>query len=222
MTMIISIVQQKGGSGKTTISTNLAVYLSILGKKIGFVDLDPQQSATMWYKLRQENNGDNTIDLLLHNYDIQEVLSAHKSNYDFIIIDTPPHSYETAKPLVVLSDFVIIPTQLSPMDIWASQTILDLVQLLKKPHFMVLNRVPFASRVAYNLKQALVENNLPIAQTPIGNRNSYVAAFIAGSGVTEAEDKSRASTEIKELTQELLLKIFNIQNTEKVANILQT
>lgn len=203
MTLIISVAQQKGGAGKTTISTNIAVCLSNLGKKVGLIDLDPQQSASMWYELRQNNIGDNTIDLLLHNYNLDEVLKTHCGHYDIIMIDTPPHAKESALKLIRCSDFVMIPAQLSPMDIWATQPILDMAQETKTAHFMVLNRVPHASKVSDKLRESLVESQLPIAQTAIGNRNSYVAAFLQGSGVTELDPKSQASIEVKELAMEL-------------------
>lgn len=205
MTLIISVAQQKGGAGKTTISTNIAVYLSNLGKKVGLIDLDSQQSASMWYELRQNNIADNTIDLLLHDNNLDSVLKTHCGRYDIIVIDTPPHAKESALNLIHHSDFVIIPAQLSPMDIWATQPILDMAHETKTAHFMVLNRVPYASKVSDKLRESLIESQLPLAQTAIGNRNSYVAAFLQGSGVTELEPKSQASLEIKGLTTELLL-----------------
>lgn len=211
MTLILSVAQQKGGAGKTTISTNIAVCLSNLGRKIGLVDLDPQQSAGMWYELRQNNIADNTIDLLLHDNSLENVLKMHCGRYDIIIIDTPPHAKESALNLIRHSDFVIIPAQLSPMDIWATQPILDMAQETKTPHFMVLNRVPYASKVSDKLKESLMQSKLPLSQTAIGNRNSYVAAFLQGSGVTELEPKSTASLEIKSLTSELLSLTKNSQ-----------
>lgn len=204
MTLIISVAQQKGGAGKTTISTNIAVCLSNLGKKVGLIDLDPQQSASMWYELRQNNIADNMIDLLLHDNCLENVLKTHCGRYDIILIDTPPHAKESALNLIQHSDFVIIPAQLSPMDIWATQPILDMAQETKTAHFMVLNRVPYASKVSDKLRESLIESRLPLSQTAIGNRNSYVAAFLQGSGVTELEPKSQACLEIKGLTTELL------------------
>jgi chromosome partitioning protein len=184
MTLIISVAQQKGGAGKTTISTNIAVCLSNLGKKVGLIDLDPQQSAGMWYELRQNNIADNMIDLLLHDYILDNVLKTHCGHYDIIVIDTPPHAKDSALKLIRRSDFVIIPAQLSPMDIWATQPILDMALETHTPHFMVLNRVPYASKVSDKLRESLIESKLPLSQTAIGNRNSYVAAFLQGSGVT--------------------------------------
>lgn len=204
MAIIISVAQQKGGAGKTTLSTNIAVCLSNLGKKVGIIDLDPQQSATMWYQIRQDNVADNTIDLLLHEFNLEDVLSHNTKNYDVILIDTPPYSKKSAEKLIQFSDFVIIPTQLSPMDIWATQPILDLSRDSKTPHFIVLNRVPHASKVSASLHQSLINNSLPLSKIPIGNRNGYVSAFLQGSGVTEADPKSRAAFEVKELTLELL------------------
>jgi len=212
MSVIISVAQQKGGAGKTTISTNIAVCLSNLGKKVGFIDMDPQQSATMWYQLRQDYIADNTIDLLLHDFNLKDILSEHHHKYDVLIIDTPPHAKESAMQLIRNSDFVIIPTQLSPMDIWATQPILDMAQEAQTAHFLVLNRVPYASKVSSSLHNSLIENNLPLAETAIGNRNHYVSAFLQGSGVTEHSPRSTAAFEIKKLTYALLQRI---QETQK-------
>lgn len=204
MALILSVAQQKGGAGKTTICTNIAVYLSTLGKKVAIIDLDPQASTSMWYELRQNNIADNSMDLLLHDFSLRNVLEMHHKNYDIILVDTPPHVKESAVNVVKLSDFVIIPCQLSPLDIWATQPVLDIASETKTAHFMVLNRVPSASRVSETLKESLRDNKLPLSQTAIGNRNSFVSAFLHGSGVTELEPKSQASLEIKSLTNEVI------------------
>jgi intein-encoded DNA endonuclease-like protein len=88
---------------------------------------------------------------------------------------------------------------------------LDMAQETKTAHFLVLNRVPHASKVSSSLRDSLYENNLPLADIALGNRNSYVSAFLQGSGVTEFDPRSTAAFEVKRLTAELLKAIKNTQ-----------
>ena len=210
MTKIISITQQKGGAGKTTLTVNIGCYLASLGYKILLMDTDPQKSLTMWFDLRENYHPNNTIDIVTETFDMA---TEYHKKYDFILIDTPPHASFAANKVIRLSDYVVIPAQLSPLDIWASQATLDMACKSNIHHILVLNRVPAQGKIAKDLHSALLENELPLARTTIGNRNSFIYAFLQGMGVVESEPFSRATEEIKNLTAEI---IIHMQSKNKI------
>ena len=220
MTKIISVSQQKGGAGKTTITANLGCCLANLGHKILFVDMDPQKSLSLWFDVRENTLEDNHIDLIncINPADLKDKIKLQNQNYDFILIDTPPHICDHSKYIILMSDYVIIPAQLSPLDIWASQIILDLTQQGKIPHIVVLNRVPASGKISRDLHDSLHQSQVPLARTTIGNRNSFVSAFLHGLGVIESEPHSRSAAEINELAYEILTTLMDVQKkniTEK-------
>ena len=219
MSKIISIAQQKGGSGKTTVTANLATYMSSLAYKVLLVDTDPQGSLSMWFNIRENNIADNIIDLMKcdSKSDIKDKINALKTEYDFILIDTAPHASEDSRHIITSSDYVIIPTQLSPPDIWASQPILDIARTENINHILVLNRVPAQGKISSELHNSLLANEIPLAKTTVGNRNSFATSFLYGQGVIESEPRSRAAEEIKKLSNEIMLNITTEKRPETVA-----
>lgn len=211
MVKIISVTQQKGGAGKTTLTANLGAYFSHLGHKVLLIDTDPQGSLSMWFEIRQNNLPNNTIEIVKckPESNITEQISKQKQEFDFVFVDTPPHASTNSSRIIRASDYVIIPAQLTPPDIWASQPILDMAQEANIHHVLVLNRVPAQGKISSELHSSLAENELPIAKTTLGNRNSFVTSFLYGKGVTESEPRSRASEEIKDLCSELMINMVS-------------
>ena len=214
MTKIIAVTQQKGGAGKTTITANLCTCISSLGYKVLLIDTDPQGSLSMWYNIRENTYGDNTIDFTscLPDTDLIAEIKKKKTKYDFIFIDTPPHASYAAKNVINSSHYVVIPTQLSPPDIWASQPILDIAEAGGIHHILVLNRVPAQGKISSELHSSLLQNDIPIANTTIGNRNSFATSFLYGQGVVELDPRSRASEEIVSLAHEILTHLIKGKN----------
>lgn len=202
----ITITQQKGGAGKTTLTSNIGVCLAYLGYKVLLIDTDPQKTLSMWIEVRKQDAPILNIDLIETNLSahLEEIVLKNDAQYDFILIDTPPHASEKTQKIIDLSDFLAIPAQLSPPDIWASQPILDMASSSTTPHFIILNRVPASGRISNDLYESLQESKLPMAQTRIGNRNHFIESFLYGLGVVELSLKIRASEEILALTKEIL------------------
>ena len=121
---VLTVAQQKGGAGKTTLAAHLAVAFTAARKKVAVVDIDPQQSLTMWYRLREERMGDAGAGLLVNQikgWRVRNEVQRLAEDHDVVIIDSPPHMETEARVAVRSADLVLVPVQPSPMDVWATQ-----------------------------------------------------------------------------------------------------
>lgn len=199
---IITIAQQKGGAGKTTIAAHLAVALSQRGKRVAVIDIDPQGSLSAWYALREARFGEGYTGLSFvsaSGWRVNSELSRLKRDHDVIIIDSPPHTETDAKTAIRAADMVIIPVQPSPTDLWATKATVELAAKEKIPAYILFNRVSPNSKLAATIAAQLdnlLENNL-------GNRVALASCLMEGRCVTETDPSSAAAKEIKALTQEI-------------------
>lgn len=201
-TKIITISQQKGGSGKTTLAIHIAVALFQKGNKIAVIDIDPQGSFSGWYARRQEKFGDEFTGIKLINgvgWRIGSEISQLKNKYDYVIIDSPPHAETDTKNSIKISDLVILPVQPSHMDLWALETTVNICKKENVSYMVVPNRVQQNSRMAKEIFKE-IEN---LSKNSLGNRVAYASYIREGKTVTETEPKSQASQEIKLLLEEI-------------------
>ncbi len=213
MASIITIAQQKGGAGKTSLSIHLAIAFLGAGKRVGLIDLDPQESMTAWYKLRRANFAPED-DLALRpasGWRAQSEIERMKKDFDLVIIDSPPHAETSTRLAIRMADLVVVPVQLSPMDVWASEPTLDMIAKERSQALVVMNRVPPRGRLADELRQKLQDDDLPLAQTSLGNRMAYAASLMEGLGVTEFARGTVAADEMNALMGEVLARLDNDQ-----------
>jgi chromosome partitioning protein len=200
---VITIAQQKGGAGKTTLATHLTIALCQRGYKVAVIDIDPQGSLTQWHKIREERMGEGYTGLhfsSLSGWRVSSEVSRLRRNYDVILIDSPPHVETEARSAIRAADLVLIPVQPSPTDLWATQATITLAKNEKIPVRTILNRVNANSKLVEQIRTQLPD----LATTTLGNRVAYASAIMEGKGVTEVDPKSQASQEIKLLVQEIL------------------
>jgi len=214
MAKVITIAQQKGGAGKTTVAAHLAVALSQKGNRVAVLDIDPQGSLSYWHGIREEKLGEGYTGLIfnaLSGWRVGSEVSRLRKQCDFIIIDSPPHTETEARTAIRNADLIIIPVQPSPTDLWATKATLDLAKAEKIPVRVVLNRVNANSRLAQTISAEL--SNL--AKTTLGSRVLFAASLLEGRTVTEMEPNSPAAQEIKALVKEILTLVKDEEDEEK-------
>jgi len=217
MATVVTIAQQKGGAGKTSLAAHLATAWAEEGAqpeakkggRVTLLDLDPQQSLATWFHLREELYGPDARMQLrsVGSFRIAAEIEKARKDSDLIIIDSPPHAEDAARAGIRLADLVVVPLQLSPMDIWAARPTFELIAKEKRKALFVFNRVPCRARMAESIAEALKKENLPIANAALGNRIAFASSMMRGQGVVEADPKSTAADEIRQLAIEVMRRL---------------
>lgn len=203
---IITIAQQKGGAGKTTLAAHLALAWAA-GRRVGVIDIDPQGSLAAWFRLRRERLGDKAAAIevsTLGGWRVAGEVERQARSHDLVVIDSPPHAETEARIAVRAASLVIVPVQPSPMDVWATRPTLELARQERVPTLLVLNRVPSRANLTEAMRAELADLGVPIAETRIGNRVALAAALAEGKGIFEAAPTSAAAQEIAALAAEVL------------------
>lgn len=200
---VITVAQQKGGAGKTTLAAHLAVAFAQRGRRVAVIDVDPQGSLSHWHRIREKRYGEGYTGMTftaLSGWRVGSEISRLKRGHDIILIDSPPHIETEARTAIRNADLVLIPVQPSPTDLWATQATLDLAFGEKIPVKVVLNRLSSNSK----LGQQIASELKGLAQTTLGNRVLFASSLLEGRSVTEVDPSSLAAREIKALAEEIL------------------
>lgn len=201
----IAFAQHKGGVGKTTLTIHLACLLMARNKSVALIDLDPQGSLSFWHRERQGEN-EAPVAPLLQAAPIDKAratLTRLKKQAEFVLIDCPPQGEKELRFAARAADLVVLPLQLSPVDLWATMPTLETIGRAKGDVLLVANRVPPRSRMADDLLARLKKERLPLARTALGNRVAYAASLAAGQGVNEFEPGGPAAAEIAALWRDV-------------------
>lgn len=212
MSNVITIAQQKGGAGKTTVAAHLAVALAQKGNRVAILDIDPQGSLSHWHSIREKRFGEGYTGLThvqVSGWRVASEVSRMKKQCDYIIIDSPPHTETEARTAIRSADLIIIPVQPSPTDLWATKPTLELAKSDKVPVKVLLNRVAANSKLAAKIAEELPD----LAQTTLGNRVLFASSLLEGRAATEVEPNSVAANEVKSLVKEVL-KMFKNDEPE--------
>lgn len=194
----IAIVSQKGGSGKTTLSVNLAAAAEAAGQVTLIIDTDPQATASQWGSWRAERAPeviDSAPPRIQH-----KVVQAKAQGATFIVIDTPPQADSAASRAVEVADLVLIPCRPSAFDLAAIKTTISLVRLFDQPAFVVFTAGPPHAPRMYEEAIELVRG-FGIEPCPhiLPDRAVYRHASAAGASVIEFEPDGKAAAEITAL-----------------------
>lgn len=205
--MIISVQNQKGGVGKTTLAVHICHALAIRGALVLLVDADPQGSARDWVAAREEQPPFQVVGL--DRPTIHRDLPAMLKNYDHVVIDGPPRVTDLARSAIIAADLVLIPVQPSPYDVWAAQEVINLVREAsvfkeKLKSAFVINRKIVNTAIGRDVAEALSSYELPVLKSQICQRVSFAESAASGQTVLETDPKGLAAQEVITLVQELL------------------
>jgi len=207
MGKVIAFSNQKGGSGKTTLSANMAVLWSNSGYKVAVVDADAQKSLTHWIDARKKYYGDDDIGVTPFELDVKnlsEEIKQIKRKFDFIIIDSPPSiTYETVQ-IVKSANRVFVPVQPSPLDLMATLPFLKLAQQERKNPVIILNRVMPRAKLTDAMILRLRYSGAKIARSRISSKVLFAETFSVGRGVIDISVTSDAAKEIINAGNEIL------------------
>lgn len=202
MGKVITVAQQKGGSGKTTLAINLAVEYARQGLRVALLDTDPQGSLGRWFMTRREVMGDPGLDLSTASaWGVSYECEKLRKINDLVIVDTPPKVDADLRPALREADLVLIPVATSQVDLWATDGVLDLVARESRRPYVVLNRVKPNTKLAREVADA-AQALSAVAQVSLGQRVVYAETLGHGLAVVEA-GKSAASVEVQALAAEI-------------------
>lgn len=206
---VIAVLNQKGGSGKTTIATHLARSLQLTGADVLLIDSDPQGSARDWAAVREDQPLTVVgIDRPTIDRDLRNV-----ARKDYVVIDGAPQAADLAVSAIKAADFILIPVQPSPYDIWATADLVDLVKQRieltdgKLQAAFIVSRAIKGTRIGGEVTDALEGYGLPVLETRITQRVIYPSTAATGTTVQDQDPEGDAAFEIKMLTKELLEKL---------------
>ena len=210
LSKVITVCQQKGGTGKTTLTVHLAMaFIKYHNLKVAIIDTDPQGSLGKWFMIRSEKKVSNenltfkTASLWGAQYESKTL----KNDHDIIVIDTPPKIESDARPAIEAADLVIIPMAASHVDFWATGAIVEIAKKANKKILVQINRSSQRSKLITKTNEFIKSLDLSSTKTIIGNRQIYTSAMGEGKTAVEKQKKGAAVEEIKNLSEQILLEL---------------
>jgi chromosome partitioning protein len=203
---IVTVAQQKGGSGKTTLAAHLAIAWARQGLSVAIIDVDPQGSLGEWFERREVALGENGVGLgfrTASGWGARRESRDLARRFDMVLVDTAPHADREARTAMELASLVVVPVQPTPTDLWATEATLEMAEKERVGAVMVLNRVPPRARLTDEITAALGDFGAPLAATRLGNRVAFAESIGEGRTVLETQPSSPAAAEALALAQEL-------------------
>lgn len=204
---VIAISNRKGGTGKSTIATNLSVCFANEKRSVLLIDADLQKTSLDWKSDRPDNNNQvQVIGLPVRN--LHREIEPFRNRYDVIIIDTEGRISATAKASVMVADFVIVPTLASKPDILSTQDffreVIEEITTIKNVRgAILLNQVQAGTLICRKSEEFLKNLSYPVLKTTLRQYVIYREAIAAGLSVIEYDPNSKASQEFLNLFKEI-------------------
>ena len=215
--MIISMVNQKGGVGKSTLAICLAYESVLQGNRVLLVDADPQASIMRWTDNRKESYplSHRLSAIALPKKTLHRDLPSMEHDYDIIIIDSAPRLSDITISVIAASDFILVPCTPSPYDIWASEDTINYIITLEshnpnRKYAMAINSKRNGTAIARDMNDTIAElskklgEKIPVMKSEISKLTVFVNTAMFGLAVQEDDKELKASGEIAQLYKEII------------------
>ncbi|MFN3937638.1 MAG: ParA family partition ATPase [Gemmobacter sp.] len=209
---VVTVAQQKGGSGKTTLAVTLGVGLIRQGLRVALLDTDPQGSLGRWFMARRDRLGAagmefSTASAWGVSYECEKLAREN----DVVIVDTPPKVDADLRPALRAADLVLVPVASSHVDLWATEGVLDLCARERRAALIVLNRAKAGTRLAAEVAEA-AGDLAEVAAARLGNRVAFAESLGLGLGAQELPGAgAQAGREAEALVAEVLARLDPLQ-----------
>jgi chromosome partitioning protein len=207
--MIVTLLGQKGGIGKSTTAISLAMAALERGSDALLVDADPQGTVRTWSEVANENRVRVptviAMGAAMHRPGQLDVIAR---GYDLTLIDCPPRHGDVQRSALMISDAALLPCGPSAADAWAVSASLELLseaQTLRETlqACIVITRKQGRTTLGRSARAVLAQSGLTVLDSELSYRISYQEALAAGSGVTQFCPRDPAAREVRALLDEL-------------------
>ena len=196
-TRVVAFANVKGGVGKSTLCSALAVRAAEESKRVALLDLDPQESLASWWTRRGRTKNPKLHEIDATTEAIELLIS---EGWDWVFIDTGPAKIDLIEPGVVVADLVIIPTRPSPFDIEQAGICVELCESHGKPHAFVFNQAQKGTKLTKSSIAFLEKDGARVIKSPVITFNpDYMAALTLGKSAPEVEKGTDTRKEIDAL-----------------------
>jgi len=201
---VISVLNQKGGPGKTTLATNLAFAFHRKGKRVLLADSDPQGSARDW---NEANEGGLLPVIGLDRETLPKDLTAISKGYEWIFIDGAPRIEKLMVAAIKVSDVILIPVQPSPYDVWACAELVEAIKMRQEvtgnlKAAFIISRAIKNTKLSREVSDVLNDYGLPVFNNGTTQRISYPTSAGEGNTIYQSKDK-KAMQEMDAIVLEL-------------------
>jgi chromosome partitioning protein len=210
--MIISLVSQKGGVGKSSLAIAIAWELHARGSRVLLVDTDPQATARTAGELAAERGVEGPTTVVLgKDLSRPNQLPAMSKQFDHVVIDTPGKLSDVTTPVLMVSDVTLVPIGPSPAELWSNTDTITIIQAAQESFNTDLRAAVVFVRnepktvLSSRVRATLEKGELPVLRAGTSHRVAWRESMLSGQGVAQYNPKDKAAKELHALVDELLV-----------------